>query len=122
MKSVFLSMGRKLCVNMLPALFKIHKTYCVHGSQTTRVFMVFLDRKVEDKLALIAAFCSVISSILCMSIMVFFRYFPVKVSEQCLEKDNQERSLFCYLKNRSNPIELYPVDCAEYSVSELQEI
>ena len=115
-------MGRKLCVNMLPALFKIHKTYCVHGSQTTRVFMVFLDRKVEDKLALIAAFCSVISSILCTSIMMFFRYFPVTVSEQCLEKDNQERSLFCYLKNGSNPIKLYPVDCAEYSVSELQKL
>ena len=44
------------------------------------------------------------------------------VSGECLERDNQDRSLFCYLKNASHTGTNLPVDCVEYSVSQLQEL
>lgn len=84
--------------------------------------MVFLDRDVENNLAIIAAFCSIIYSIFCLSTMVFFQYFPVETSGECLDKDNQERSIFCYLKNVSGAIKHHPVDCADYSMFQLQEL
>ena len=115
MKTAFLFVGRLLCVHTFPALFKVHKTRSGRGSQT-REFMVFLDRKVESSLALIAAFCSIVYSIFCTSTMVFFRYFPVEGSGECFEKDNHGRSLFCYSNSR------LPVDCANYSVTELRKL
>ena len=115
MKAKFLSFGRLLCVHTFPALFKKHKTRCGHGGET-REFMLFLDRKVENNLALVAAFYSIVFSIFCSSTMVFFRYFPVEESAECLEKDKHDRSLFCY-SNAS-----LPVDCTKYSVTELREI
>ena len=118
MKTVFLSMGRLLCVNTFPALFKMHKTRSDRGSQT-RSFMVFLDRNVESSLALIAAFSSIVFSIFCMATTVFLRYFPVEKSEECLEKDSHGRSLFCYSNSSNSSL---PVDCAEYSVTELREL
>ena len=116
MKTVFLFMGRLLCVNTFPALFKMHKTHRDNGSQK-RSFMVFLDRKVESSLVLIAAFCSMAYSIFCISTLVFFRYFPVEDSGECLEKDNQGRPLFCYTGSSNSSL---PVDCAKYTVTELR--
>ena len=55
-RTVFLTVGRLLCVNVFPALFKIHETRSVRSSQMIREFMVFLDREVENDLALITAF------------------------------------------------------------------
>ena len=118
MKTVFLFMGRLLCVNTFPALFKMHKTHTVHGNQT-RKFMVFLDRKVESSSVLVAAFCSLVYSIFCISTLVFFRYFPVEESGECREKDNQGRPLFCYTGSSNSSL---PVDCANYSVTELREL
>ena len=114
MKTVFLSMGRLLCVNMFPALFKKHKTRSVRSSQTTRVFMVFLDRKVENDLALVAAFCSIVYYIFTLSALMFIQYFPLHVeySEECHEKDNNGRALFCYeLGSNSSQ----PVNCSSYN-------
>ena len=119
-KTVFLSVGRLVCVNTFPALFKLHKTRVGHGSQT-RKFMFFLDRKVENNLPLIAAFCSIVYCIFCSSAMVFLRYFPVEESGECLEKDNHDRPLFCYI-NASFANPSLPVDCANYSVTELREL
>ena len=118
MKTVFLFMGRLLFVNTFPALFKKHKTRSDCGSQT-RSFMVFLDRKVESSLALIAAFSSIVFGIFCMATTVFLRYFPVEKSEECLEKDSHGRSLFCYSNSSNSSL---PVDCANYSVTELREL
>ena len=118
LKTLFLFVGRMLCVHTFPALFKIHKTRSGHGSQM-RKFMVFLDRKVERSLTLIAAFCSIVYSIFCSSTMVFLRYFPVEGSEEWHKKDSHGRSLFCYSTSRNSSL---PVDCAEYSVTELQEL
>ena len=78
--------------------------------------MVFLDRKVGNTNVLIAAFWSIVCSILCSSTKVFLRYFPVEESTECLEKDSYGRSLFCY--NHSS----FPVDCANFSLTELREL
>ena len=112
MKTVFLCVGRWLCVYTFPALFKMHKTQSDHGNQM-RSFMVFLDRKVDNSLALVAAFSCIVFSIFCTSATIFVQYFPVERSEECLEKDNHGRSLFCYTGS-SNSSSL-PVDCSRYN-------
>ena len=117
MKTVFLFLGRMLCVRAFPALFKKYKTRTSNGNRT-RVFMVFLDREVESCLPLVFAFCSIVLSILCTSSMLFFQYFPVVASGDCLEKDSHGRHLFCY-SNSSNSRD--PINCSVYSVSELRE-
>ena len=119
MNSVFLFVGRWLCVHTFPALFKMHKTRSDHGSQT-REFMVFLDRRVETSVPFIAAFCSIVCCIFSTSAAVFFRYFPVEVSAECLEKDSHGRTLFCYSDSSLINSSL-PVDCANYSTTELRE-
>ena len=121
MNSVFLFVGRWLCVQTFPALFKMHKTRSDHGGQT-RKFMVFLDRRVESSVPFIAAFCSIVCCIFSTSTAAFFRYFPVEVSTECLEKDNHGRTLFCYLSNSSLINSRLPVDCANYSMTELREL
>ena len=103
-----------------PALFKMHKTRSDHGSQT-REFMVFLDRSVESSVQLIPAFCCIVCCIFSTSAAVFFRYFPVEVSTECLETDNHDRTLFCYSDSSLINSSL-PVDCANFSVTELREI
>ena len=125
-KTAFLFVGRRLCVYTFPALFKMHKTRSGRGRQL-RKFMVFLDREEHGSLLLIAAFHSIIFSIFCSCSTVFLRYFPVEESTQCLEKDIHDRSLFCYLSNssiiNSRTIDPnLPVDCANYNVTELQEL
>ena len=69
-KNTFLCVGRLLCVQTFPALFKIHKTHSDYGGQT-RKFMLFLNREVERSWPLIAAFCSIVYSIFCSFTMVF---------------------------------------------------
>ena len=115
MNSLFLFVGRWLCVQAFPALFKMHKTRSDQGGQT-RKFMVFLDRRVETSVPIIAAFCSIVCCILYTSTAVFIRYFPVEVSAECLETDNHGRTLFCY-SNSS-----LPVDCVNFSMTELREL
>ena len=114
-----LSAARLLCVNTFPALFKKHKTRS--GDSQTREFMVLLDRKVENNLVLVAAFCFTAFSIFCSSAMLFVRYFPVDSSKECLEKDSHDRPVFCFINaSLTNPS--CPVDCANYSVTELREL
>ena len=119
MKNTFLCVGRLLCVQTFPALFKMHKTRSDHGSQT-REFMVFLDRSMENSLILVTAFCSIVCS---STTKVFLRYFTVEVSRECLEKDSHGQSLFCYLSNSIASLKnsSLPVDCANFSLTELRE-
>ena len=122
MRSALLFVGRRLCVNIFPVLFKLHKTRSGNGEQT-RKFMLFLDRKVESSTSLVAAFCAIVFCIFCSSAAVFFRYFPVEKSAECHEKDSHSRSLFCYSNVNSSLINPnLPVDCASYSGTELQEL
>ena len=87
--------------------------------------MVFLDRKVENSLILVTAFWSIVCSILCSSTKVFLWYFPVEQSTECLEKESHSWSLFCYTATYVNSSLInssLPVDCANYSVTELREL
>ena len=45
--------GRKLFPSVFPALFKVLKTRNDPGKQSTREFLVFLDRKVENNAGII---------------------------------------------------------------------
>ena len=119
--SVFFIIGRWLYVQTFPVLFKIHKTRSDRDKSQTKKFMGFLDRSVESSMQLIAAFCSIICCIFFTSAAVFFQYFPVEVSEECLETDSHRRSLFCYSDSSLINSSL-PVDCANYSVTELREL
>ena len=122
MRSALLFVGRQLCVNTFPTLFKLHKARSGNSKQT-RKFMLFLDRKVESSTSLVAAFCAIVFCIFCSSAAVFFRYFPVERSTECLEKDSHGQSLFCYSNVNSSLIDPnLPVDCASYSVTELREL
>ena len=120
MKTVVLAIARLLCVNAFPALFKMHKIHSDHHSRKMREFMVFLDRKVENNWVIISAFCSLACSIYSASAILFFYYFPVEESAECLEKDQHKRTLFCYSNSSSDPSS--PVDCAQYNVTELHEL
>ena len=120
MNSLFLFVGRWLCVQTFPALFKMHKTCSDHGRET-REFMVFLDRSVEGSVQLIAAFGFIVCFIFSTSAVAFFRYFPVEESTECVETDNHGRILFCYSDSSLINSSL-PVDCANYSMTELREV
>ena len=115
-KKKLLFAGRRLCAFTFPVLFKKHKTHTGRGNQM-REFMVFLNRKVENNLVIVPSCCSLGFNIFCTASMVFFRYFLVEDSVKCLETDSHGRSLFCYLSNSS-----LPVDCANFSLTELREI
>ena len=121
MNPLFLFLGRPLCVYTFPALFKMHKTRDDSERLQTTKLMLFLDRKVERNVSLIAAFCSIVCCIFFISAAVFFQYFPVEESTECLEKDNHGRTLFCY-SNSSLTNPSFPVDCANYSTTDLREL
>ena len=116
MNPLFLFLGRPLCVYTFPALFKMHKTRDYSARPQITKFMLFLDREVESDVSLIAAFCSIVCCIFFISAAVFFQYFPVEESAECLETDNHGRTLYCY-SNSS-----LPVDCDDFSVTELREL
>ena len=113
-KNVFMSVGRRLVVYVFPALFKMNKIRSDHGGQT-REFMVFLDRKLDHSLAVITAFCYIAYCVFCSSAIVFLQYFLVERSGKCIEKDNYDRTTFCY--NRSEHL----MNCASYTATEFQE-
>ena len=104
--------GNNACVKLFPNLFKKHKQ--CRGSNE-RTFILFLDRDIEN-LKLKGAFYSLAFSILLASALVFFRFFPVALSGECLEKDALLRPLFCYT-NQSD----FPVDCAKFTNNTTKE-
>ena len=101
------SVGDNACVTLFPNLFKKHKD-CTDDNEKT--FIIFLDRNIEKQVLLKSAFYSLAFSIVSASALVFFRLFPVALSDECLEKDAVLRPLFCYT-NQSD----FPVDCAEFA-------
>ena len=103
------SVGDNACVTLFPNLFKKHKD-CTDNNEKT--FIIFLDRDIETdfNVQLKGAFYSLAFSIVSASALVFFRLFPVALSDECLEKDALLRPLFCYT-NQSD----FPVDCAEFA-------
>ena len=96
------------CPSVFPALFKVHKTRSDPGRQSTREFLVYLDRKVENNLGIIFSFCSLAcTTTISLSAIGLFHYSPVTVSRECHEEDQHGRTLFCY--SNSN----LPIDCLQ---------
>ena len=120
MESVLLFVGRKLCPSVFPALFKVHKTRSDPGTQSTREFLVYLDRKVENNAGIIFSFCSLAYATISLSAMIFFHFFPVTVSGECLEEDQHGRTVFCYTTSSINSS--LPVDCLQYNFTEIREL
>ena len=108
--------GRKLFPSIFPALFTVHKTRSDPGKQSTREFLVFLDRKVENNAGMIFSFWSLVFTTISLSAISFFHYFPVEASEECLERDHHGRSLYCYSASSMTPS--LPIDCLDFNRTE----
>ena len=120
---------RKIVVMMLPGLFKEHKERyrdLSNESTVTRVFVLLLDRKVEKTSGIFLRFyfCFLVFFVFLMASLVFNRYFPVAISGECLERDDKNRDLYCYINANSwyYTWDSVPVDCAAYNSTELEEI
>ena len=123
--------SRILNVFLFPGLFKKLKDRDQYKSQAnnrlvTRVFILFLDRRVEDNFQIIISFYILSLAIFSAGLLAFFRYIPVEISSECLRRDDQGRDLFCYLNGSTWPpiCTALPVDCAKYNStnSDMQEI
>ena len=120
---------RKIVVTMLPGLFKEHKERYRDRSNkgtVTRVFVLLLDRKVEKTSGIFLrfCFCFLVVSVFLLASLVFIRYFPFAISGECLERDDKNRDLYCYINANSwyYTWDSMPVDCATYNSTELEEI
>ena len=123
--------SRILNVFMFPGLFKKLKDRDQRRRQAnnrlvTRVFILFLDRRVENNFWIIISFYILSLAIFSAGLLAFFRYIPVEISSECLRRDDQGRDLFCYLNGSTWPpiCTALPVDCAKYNStnSDMQEI
>ena len=76
MKTAFLLVGKWVCVQTFPVLFKMHKIRSGRDNKT-RTFMVFLDRKVERTLPVVAAFCSIVYCIFYSSTTCDLSILPI---------------------------------------------
>ena len=120
---------RKIVVMMFPSIFKEHKVRYRdrnNNGTVTRVFVLFLDRRVENRsgIALSTYFCHLAIFVFFLANLVFFRYFPVAISGECLERDDKNRDLYCYTNANFwyYTWDSVPVDCATYNSTELEEI
>ena len=123
---------RKSFVTMFPGLFKEHKDRYKDRSNNktiTRVFILFLDRRVENNSKLVRYFYFMVLCILFAAVFVFCRYVPTAVSGECLERDAKNRDLYCYTNLTNSYFDYYlsdlysmPVDCAVYNSTELEEM
>ena len=116
--------SRILNVFMFPGLFKKLKDRDEYKSRennrlVTRVFTLFLDRRVENNFQIIISFYFFSLAIFSTGLLAFFHYIPVDIGSECLRRDNQDRTIFCYT-NRS----AWPVDCTAYNStnSDMQKI
>ena len=88
------------------------------GCCVRRVFIVFLDRKVEDNKEVLFTFYFLALAIFGSALLVFFCYILVAISSECAETDDQDCVLYCYTIGSENN---GPVDCATYNRTELEE-
>ena len=113
-KQFLIVTSRKINVWMFPDLFK----ELWHSSRnSTRRFILFLDRRVENNSAMLFCFSLCTLAIVSAALLVIFRYIPVTIIFECLEKDDQLRKVFCFTNNST-----WPVDCGAYNATELEEI
>ena len=120
--AAFIQGSRKLNVFFFPGLFTKHKGR--HKDPTNRCtvtkgFILFLDRRVENNNEILLTFYFMALALFSSALLVFFRYTPVQISSECIERDDQDRSVFCYTIGSGSNL---PVDCARYNSTELEEM
>ena len=120
---------RKIVVTMFPSIFKEHKERYRDRSNkgtVTKVFVLLLDRRVEKTSGIFLrfCFCFLVVFVFLLASLVFIRYFPFAISGECLERDDKNRDLYCYINANSwyYSWDSMPVDCTTYNSTELEEI
>lgn len=108
--------GRALCPPMFPGLFTKHKMRAqaqessaeVSLESSPKVYIVFLNRNLNDHFAFLLVFSLLSILVLAASATAFLTSFsPVSTGTQCLEEDKNGHSLLCYTDNSA-----YPENCS----------
>ena len=106
----------KLNVLIFPGLFTEKK---VQSGTKEWKEVLFLDKRwpkyqgsKNPKTELVVLFASLGITIICLSALGFFRYFPVITGSECLERANNFNNWYCY--NNSSSL---PLDCEKYYVN-----
>ena len=107
----------KFNVLIFPGLFTEKK---LQLNNRERKKFLFLDKRLKyegtknPKTGLMVLFASLGIMIICISALGFFRNFPVITGSECLERNNNFNTWYCYNNTSSEPL-----DCKEYvSISE----
>ena len=100
--------GRALCPLMFPGLFTKHKMRAQAQESSPEVYIVFLNRNLNDRFAFLLVFSLLSIVVLATSAAAFLTCFsPVPTGTRCLEEDKNGNSLICYTDNSA-----YPANCS----------
>lgn len=109
--------GRYLCPWIFPDLFTMHKMRS--QTQNSResspeVFLVLLNRKVENNPVILSSFAFMSVMVLTASAMAFLTSVPrVTYDTQCIEKNSNNHPLYCYDRGSD-----YPDNCTSLTSQE----
>lgn len=103
----------KLLVLLFPHLFSEKKVES--ESNTMRNVLHFIDRPLGGKnaccyYATLLVFGTLVLNVLCMTVLAFFRYFPIEKSSECKEFDSNFRTLYCFTNTSDLPITCADID------------
>ena len=100
--------GRALCPLMFPGLFTKHKMRAQAQESSPEVYIVFLNRNLNDHFAFLLVFSLLSIVVLATSAAAFLTCFsPVPTGTRCLEEDKNGNSLICYTDSNA-----YPANCS----------
>lgn len=106
---------QKLLVVLFPFLFSEKKVGLRNGAMSN--VLHFMDRPLDDNndyrwLNRITfwLFGGLAISILCMTMLSFFRYFPIQKSSECKEFDSSFRTLYCFTNASDLPVNCTNID------------
>ena len=100
--------GRALCPLMFPGLFTKHRMRAQAQESSPKVYIVFLNRYLNDHSVFLQVFSSLSILVLVASATIFLTSFsPLPTGGQCLKEDKNGHSLLCYTDNSA-----YPKNCS----------
>ena len=110
----------KLPVYVFPKLFT-KKKLRLEGEEESEE-LLYLDQPLQlsyrgkkwQSQCVVLLFATLAVMACCITALGFFRYFPVSISLECLEKDNNFNTLFCYTDTKDWHYWDLPLDCEEY--------
>lgn len=108
---------QKLLVFMFPRLFSEKKVN--FENETIRNVLHFMDRPlvggrtrhpVNWNSCTFWVFGALALSVLCTTVLAFFRYFPIEKSNECKEYDNHFHTLYCFTNSSDLPVNCTNID------------